>query len=158
MDRASWRSWPRKGFPRVWSWESCSRRLMAVHPRFRIPSECPGVKRDIGSSKPHAKMVQTRLARKRGLPASTFDTDVLSVVLNHVNVHDPSAESVDGALPRQLVGRQMDPRQGPSRRCGSEDDIRDERCGPQGSSCGSPRGSSYVRLLRDIRRVCCADE
>jgi len=33
-------------------------------------------------------MLQTRLARKRGLLGSTFDTDVLSVVLTYLNVHD----------------------------------------------------------------------
>jgi len=33
-------------------------------------------------------MLQTRLARKRELLGSTFDTDVLSVVLTYLSVHD----------------------------------------------------------------------
>jgi len=47
-----------------------------------------GEERDVGASRPRAKMVQTRLAHKLDLFGGVFETDVISVVLNHLNVHD----------------------------------------------------------------------
>lgn len=59
-------------------------------------------------------MVQARLARKRGLLGSTFDSDALSVVLDYLTLHDGVRllkASTERRSLRQCAGQQIDCRQ-----------------------------------------------